>query len=67
MEKTSSKRHNSMLLALRGSAAVVLAYAFLTRALNTGSYWHYLVAVIFMALGIPLLVRSFKIWHEKAR
>lgn len=66
MEKTSSKRHNPTLLALRGSVGVVLAYAFLSLALSTGSYWHYLLAVVLMVLGIPQLVRSFKIWYEKA-
>jgi uncharacterized membrane protein HdeD (DUF308 family) len=67
MSKATSKWEDQKILALRGGVGVILAYAFLSRALSTGSYWHYLLAVVLMALGIPQLVRSFKIWYEKAR
>lgn len=46
--------------ALGGAFGLVLAYAFISRAFSTGSYWHYLGFVVFLVLGIKLFVRTFK-------
>ncbi len=43
-----------------GLLGMVLAYAFLSRALDTGSYWQYLGAVLLLILGIKLIIRAFK-------
>jgi hypothetical protein len=66
MSKATSKWEDPKILALRGGIGIILAYAFLTRAFSTGSYWHYLLAVVCAALGTRLLVRSFKTKHDKA-
>lgn len=51
--------HTTPSLVFRGAIGVVLGYAFLSRAFDTGSYWQYLGAVVFTILGFRLLKRSF--------
>lgn len=52
--------HGRAALLSRGVIGVVLAYAFIARALDTGSYWQYSSGIIFAVLGTSLLVRSRK-------
>ncbi len=48
-----------------GVFGIVLAYAFLSRAFSTGSYWQYFSAVLFFVLGAKLLARSLKSYHGR--
>lgn len=50
-----------------GVFGILLAYAFISRAFSTGSYWQYFLFIVFMILGVKLLVRTFKYSYEKAR
>ena len=52
--------HKTVSGVLSGLLGLVLAYAFLTRALETGSYWQYLGVFVFTALGVKLITRTFK-------
>lgn len=47
-------------LIVSGVAGILLAYAFLTRALDTGSYWQYAGGVIFLLAGLKMLIRARK-------
>lgn len=58
-KKATQFLHTTPSLFIRGAIGVILGYAFLSRALDTGSYWQYLGAVVFTILGIKLLKRSF--------
>ena len=51
--------HATPSLIFRGIVGIILGYAFLSRAFDTGSYWHYLGALVFTILGVRLLKRSF--------
>lgn len=39
---------------------LIAAYAFVSRALDTGSYWQYLAAVVSSVIFVMYLIRSFK-------
>jgi predicted tellurium resistance membrane protein TerC len=43
-----------------GVVGVVLGYFFVTRAIDTGSWWEYLGTVIFTVLGVKLIIRAVK-------
>lgn len=45
-----------------GAAVVglVLSYAFASRAIDTGSYWHYLASLVFLVLSIKLAAQAVK-------
>ncbi len=63
-KKTAPKQRTDLpATGLRGAIGIVLAYAFLSRAFSTGSYWQYFAAILFFVLGVKLLVRSFKNHH----
>ncbi len=63
-KKVSSRQRTDYPSAgLRGVIGIIFAYAFLSRAFSTGSYWQYLAALLFFVLGVKLLVRSFKNYH----
>ncbi len=51
--------HATPSLIFRGVVGLILGYAFLSRAFDTGSYWQYLGAGVFTILGFKLLKRSF--------
>lgn len=59
--------HATPSLVFRGGVGVFLGYAFLSRALDTGSYWQYLGALVFTVLGIRLLKRSLKKGYDHAK
>lgn len=65
--KAAPKRNDLLTTSLGGVFGFVLAYAFISRAFSTGSYWQYLGFFVFMILGFRLIVRSFKIRNGKAR
>ncbi len=50
---------------LAGVLGLFLSYSFLSRALDTGSYWHYLGSVVFVVLGIKMVKRSLKNYGKK--
>jgi putative Mn2+ efflux pump MntP len=58
--KAATKQVNKTTTALGGMLGLVLSYAFISRAFNTGNYWQYLGFLVFLILGIKLLVRTFK-------
>jgi predicted tellurium resistance membrane protein TerC len=43
-----------------GIIGLILAYALVSRAIDSGSYWQYLGTVILFALSIKLFVRTFR-------
>lgn len=47
------------LLAL-GGLGIVLAYAFVTRAIDTGSLGQYALALLFIGLAISMIVRAIR-------
>jgi predicted tellurium resistance membrane protein TerC len=53
-------RHIKLATAASGLIGLVLAYGFLTRALETASYWQYLGFFLFTFLGLKLITRTFK-------
>lgn len=59
-KKAASKRNEQATTALGGILGIVLAYAFISRAFSTGSYWQYALSIIFFVLGAKLLMRTFK-------
>lgn len=59
--------HATPSLIFRGSVGILLGYAFLSRAFDTGSYWQYLGALVFTILGIRLLKRSLIKSYDKAK
>lgn len=63
----SRKRDEPLATGVGGAFGVVLAYAFLSRAFNTGSYWQYFTAIVFFVLGVKLLVRSFKNYYGNSK
>jgi|GEM_PF-5216710 len=56
----SQKREVLITSAISGLIGIVLAYAFLSRAFSTGSYWQYFLAVTFFVLGTKILIRVLK-------
>lgn len=52
--------HNRRALFVRAGIGFVLSYAFLSRAIDTGSYWQYLGAIVFLALSVKLFTRALK-------
>ncbi|HTE22369.1 MAG TPA: hypothetical protein VK674_05000 [Candidatus Limnocylindria bacterium] len=60
MKKAAPKRNQKLTLALGGVIALVLAYAFGSLAVDSGSYWHYLGAVVSVIVAIKLFVRIVK-------
>jgi hypothetical protein len=52
-------------LAAAGAVGLLLAYAFASRAIDTGSLFQYFVTFMLLALSIKLLARSFKIYYGK--
>lgn len=59
--------HAAPSLVFRGCVGILLGYAFLSRAFDTGSYWQYLGAVVFTVLGIRLLKRSLIKGYDHAK
>jgi hypothetical protein len=43
-----------------GIIGLILAYALVSRAIDTGSYWQYLGTFLLLALSVKLFIRSFK-------
>jgi predicted tellurium resistance membrane protein TerC len=61
MTKAATKKQTNVpLTAFRGILGLVFAYALVTRALSTGSYWQYFAGLVFLVIGAKLLVRAFK-------
>jgi hypothetical protein len=58
--KARPKQDSRTSTALGGVLGVVLAYAFISRAFSTGSYWQYLGSLVFLVLGVKLFIRTFK-------
>lgn len=56
----AKQQHQMILTALGGAFGLLLAYAFASRALSTGSYWQYLGFALFLTLSVKLLFRTFK-------
>ncbi|MFO0920673.1 MAG: DUF308 domain-containing protein [Candidatus Saccharimonadales bacterium] len=52
--------HAKWSVILRGVLGIILGYAFLSRAFDTGSWIQYFTAVLFAILGIKILWRYFK-------
>ena len=48
-------------VALAGLVGLVLTYFVASRALNTGSYWEYLLTVILLVISIRLFIRSIRL------
>ena len=44
---------------------LILAYALVSRAIDTGSYWQYLGTFLLIILTIKLFIRSFKTNGDK--
>lgn len=63
--KKTSKRIDIKMTAAGGVIGLVLAYAFVSRAFSTGSYWHYLGCVVFLFLGVKLLVKAYNLRNVK--
>lgn len=75
MAKTKSNQKNSVKptrlipaqhdkpkkLALAGLVGIVLTYFVASRALNTGSYWEYLLTVVLLIISIRLFIRSIRL------
>jgi len=43
---------------LKGLLDLLIAYIFGSLAIDSGSYWHYLLALLFIVLGIRYLLKS---------
>ena len=48
-------------LALAGFVGIVLTYFVASRALDTGSYWEYLLTVVLLIISIRLFIRSIRL------
>jgi hypothetical protein len=49
---------NRPALVIRAAIGLALAYAFATRAIDTGSYWQYLATLVFLGLSLKLIIRA---------
>jgi predicted tellurium resistance membrane protein TerC len=58
--KATPERNGQLTTALGGVVSLIVAYAFISRALHTGSYWQYLGFLVFLILGVKLFARTFK-------
>jgi len=54
-------RDNARSLALAGLAGLILAYIVGARALNTGSYWEYLITFVLLIIVTRLFIRSIRL------
>lgn len=52
-------------LRFSGVMFVILAYGLGSLAIDSGSYWHYLGAFVFLVWGIKFLVRARTHYHKK--
>lgn len=43
-----------------GIVGLILVYALASRAIDTGSYWHYLGAVLALIFSTKLFIRTFR-------
>jgi predicted tellurium resistance membrane protein TerC len=43
-----------------GIIGLILAYALVSRAIDTGSYWQYLGTFLLLILSIKLFIRTFR-------
>jgi hypothetical protein len=48
-------------LVIAGAIGLLLFYTIASRALNTGSYWEYLFALIIVIISIRLFIRSLRL------
>jgi hypothetical protein len=51
---------NAKSLAIAGLIGIILTYIIGSRALNTGSYWQYLLTLILLIVSIRIFIRSIK-------
>lgn len=59
------KSKNSMLdtrpkLLISAVLSLLLSYIFASLAIDTAYYWQYLLAIIFLVMGLKFLIRTFK-------
>lgn len=56
------KNHdNSRSLAISGFVGLILTYFVVDRALNTGSYWEYILSVLLLVITIRIFIRSIRL------
>lgn len=67
VKKTSNRpwlRHPGCQLLL-GIVSIGISYLLLSRAFDTGSWWEYLGALVFLILFINRLINTFKLSHKR--
>jgi len=47
-------------LILQAAVSLALSYAFISRAIDTGSLWQYLVGLILLVMTFKFLIRTLK-------
>lgn len=57
---TVSYHENRRILAVKTLISTALAYIFGSLAIDSGSYWHYLLAVIAIVFAVKFVARFFK-------
>lgn len=45
---------------IAAAVGLALSYAFASRAIDSGSLWHYLGSLVFLVLSIKMLVRAIR-------
>ena len=65
MQKILEWKQSQVGLVTTGVIELVLAYVFGSLAIDTGSYWHYLLAFIFLAGFVHSLVKAVKSHGKK--
>jgi uncharacterized membrane protein HdeD (DUF308 family) len=56
--------HAKQGLVFRGVLGIIIGYAFLSRAFDTGSWIQYFCSVVFTVLGVRLIKRSFTVEYN---
>jgi hypothetical protein len=65
MVRTTNVLNSPVKKAAAGTVGLLLAYAFASRAIETGSLMQYFIAITLLVLSIKILIRSFKTQYGK--
>jgi hypothetical protein len=65
MARMKSVLNTPLNMALAGGLGLLLAYAFASRAIETGSLMQYAATLLLVVLSLKLLIRSFKTQYGK--
>ena len=64
-KNATSSRYKQISTAIGGVFGLMCGYAFFSRALSTGSFIQYFLAILFFVLGTKLIIRAYKTYHDR--